>query len=418
MSKRVVIQVLLVLASLAAGAGVLLALKATKPEAERAEREATALLVETVRVERKRHEVSLRAQGTVIPARRVLIQPEISGSVTWKNPDLVPGGRIQKGKPLVRIDPRDYELAVKARKAEVSRAELELRMERSRREVAQREWEKFGGDSADTDGGTLALRDPQLRTAQVGVRSAESALEQAQLNLSKSTIRAPFNAMVMEENVDTGQLVGPQANVAVLVGTDQYWVQVSVPVEALASIRARGTGGADTGSAAKVWQQVGADRVERPGEVVRVLPDLDPGGSMARLIVAIDDPLGLDGDEGDAALPLLLNSYVNVEIEAPPIEGVIEVPRAALREGNQVYVMDDGDRLRIRTVSIAWRRPDAVLVREGLRDGERLITSRVPAPVDGMLLRRLEGEEGAQAVAEAADAEAEAEAPPRSREKL
>jgi RND family efflux transporter MFP subunit len=413
--SRVVLQVVLAVVVLGAGAAVLQLLRSTKPEAQRAERATTALLVETVTVHRKRHDVSLRAQGTVVPARRVVIQPEINGRVVWQNPELAPGGYIEQGKPLLRIDARDYELMVKARKAEVSRAELELRMEQGRREVAQREWQKFGGAEAGADGGTLALRDPQVRTAQVGVQSAESALDQARLSLEKTTLRAPFNALVMEESVETGQLVGPQTPAAVLVGTDHFWVQVSVPVESLGSIRAPGRGSAQ-GSPVTVWQQVGTERIERPGEVIRVLPDLDPGGSMARLLVSIEDPLGKRG-EGDPGLPVLLNSFVNVDIEAPALDDVIEVPRAALREGNKVYVMDGSDRLRIRPVSIAWRKQDAVLVREGLEDGERLITSRVPAPVDGMELRTVEAPEAStRAVAEAADAETHVQA--RAREKL
>lgn len=419
MSKgRTMLQLLLVVAVLAAGVGTLALLRATKPEAQRADQDVTPLLVETLRVERKRHEASVRAQGTVVPARRVSIQPEVSGRVRWQNPELVPGGRISEGQPLIRIDPREYELAVKARQADVSRARLELRMEKGQREVAQREWQKFGGDQADAaDGGTLALREPQVRTAQVAVQSAESALEQARLNLARTTIRAPFNALVMEENVETGQLVGPQTNVAVLVGTDRFWVQVSVPVEALASIRVPGRGGAEQGSSARVWQAADGAPIERLGEVIRVLPDLDPGGAMARLLVAIDDPVGQRAD-GDPELPMLLNSFVNVEVEAPPLDDVIEVPRAALREGDRVYVMDGDDQLRIRTVQIAWRRPDAVLVRDGLEDGERLITSRVPAPVEGMRLRTVADAEAAPvpAVAEADDGGEGP--PPRDREKL
>jgi RND family efflux transporter MFP subunit len=415
-NRRTMAQLLLVAAALAVGVGALMLFRATKPEAQRAEREATALLVEVVKVERKRHAVTLRAQGTVVPARRVVIQPEVAGRVRWQNPDLVPGGHISEGQPLLRIDPREYELAVRARKADVSRAQLELRMEEGQGEVARREWEKFGGGKdGEPDEDILALREPQRRTAQVAVQSAESALEQAQLNLERTTIRAPFNAMVMEENVETGQLVGPQTNAAVLVGTDQLWVQVSVPVEALAFVRVPRKDG-EHGSSARVWQQMSGEQIERPGEVVRILPDLDPGGSMARLLVAIDDPLGKQR-EGDPGLPVLLNSFVQVEIEAPPIDDVIEVPRAALREGSQVYVMDDDDRLRIRPVSIAWRRADAVLVREGLSDGERLITSRVPAPVEGMRLRAAEPTaQQAPPVAEADDGGEGAK--PRTREKL
>ncbi|NNE19254.1 MAG: HlyD family efflux transporter periplasmic adaptor subunit, partial [Myxococcales bacterium] len=210
----------------------------------------------------------------------------------------------------------------------------------------------------------------------------QSALKKAQLDLTRTTLRAPFNAMVVTESVDAGQLVSPQGTVARLVGTDEYHVQVSVPVASLRTVRAR-TDDAP-GSETKIIQYVGQETIERRGEVIRQLPDLDPGGAMARILVRIENPLGNPGD-----LPLLLGSFVDVEVGAQPIEDAIRVPRVALRNGRSVYVMNDDDQLEIRDVQIAWTEPDAVLVTRGLESNERVVTSRIPTPVPNMLLRTL-----------------------------
>jgi HlyD family secretion protein len=186
--------------------------------------------------------------------------------------------------------------------------------------------------------------------------------------------------MVVSENVDTGQLLSPQTAVARLVGTDEYHVQVSVPVASLRSARAR-TADAP-GSEVKIFQRVGQETIERPGEVIRQLPDLDPGGAMARVLVNIENPLGKRGD-----LPLLLGSFVDVSIGAQPIADAIRLPRVALRNGRNVYVMNDQDMLEIRDVQIAWTEPDAVLVTGGLGPNERIVTSRIATPVPNMLLR-------------------------------
>ncbi|MFW6197739.1 MAG: efflux RND transporter periplasmic adaptor subunit, partial [Myxococcota bacterium] len=313
----------------------------------------------------------------------------------------------RKGERIIRIDARDYALALEARRADVSRARLELKLERSRQEVAKREWDKFGTpEEQQTDGGTLALRDPQVKTAAVAVDSARSAYDQAKLNLEKTLLKAPFNALVMQENVDEGQLVGPQTQVATLVGTDRFWVQVSAPVEALPHIRTPDRESGEGGSEARIWQDVGGQRVERTGRVLKILPDLDQGGAMARILVGIDDPLGLEESEDESEQPLLLNSYVNVEIDAPPLEDVIEIPRTALRDGRHVYVMDEAGKLRIREVQLAWRRPDSVLVRSGLEDGEQLVVSRIPAPVEGMDLRTANDDDGRVRPVAEADADA------------
>ena len=358
-------------------------LVATKEEPPRAEKPLEGTLVEVIQIDTKRHEVDLYAKGTVVPAMEVVLQAELGGRVIWQSPELVAGGRFKAGQPILRIDPRDSELAVESYRSQVNRAKLDLTMEARRGEVAKREWNAFGEMDVTDEQRALAQREPQLESTRLAMKAAQSALKKAQLDLSRTTIRAPFNAMVVTESVDPGQLISPQTAVARLVGTDEYHVQVSVPVSALRSARVRTDD--DPGSDAQIVQRVGQETIERRGEVIRQFPDLDPGGAMARLLVNIDNPLGERGD-----LPLLLGSFVDVSIGAQPIDDAIRLPRVALRNGRNVYVMNEQDLLEIREVQIAWTEPDAVLVTGGLETNDRVITSRIPTPVPNMLLRTAE----------------------------
>jgi hypothetical protein len=160
---------------------------------------------------------------------------------------------------------------------------------------------------------------------------------------------------------------------------------VSVPVASLRTIRVRS--GDEPGSAATIVQRVGQGSIERRGEVIRQLPDLDPGGAMARVLVRIENPLGNDGE-----LPLLLGSFVDVAIKAQPIDEAIRVPRAALHNGREVFVMNEQNLLEIRNVEIAWGEPDAVLITGGLAPNERVVVSRIATPIPNMLLRTAEAE--------------------------
>jgi RND family efflux transporter MFP subunit len=272
---------------------------------------------------------------------------------------------------------------VESYRSQVNRAKLDLSIEARRGAVAKREWDSFGEMDVTDEQRALAQREPQLEATRLALKAAQSALKKAQLDLTRTTIRAPFNAMVVTESVDPGQLISPQTAVARLVGTDEYHVQVSVPVSSLRSARVRTPD--EPGSDAKIVQRVGQETIERAGEVIRQFPDLDPGGAMARLLVNIDNPLGQRGD-----LPLLLGSFVDVSIGAQPIDDAIRLPRVALRNGRNVYVMNDQDLLEIREVQIAWTEPDAVLVTGGLETNDRVITSRIPTPVPNMLLRTAE----------------------------
>jgi RND family efflux transporter MFP subunit len=369
------------LAAVAIAAGFYL----TKEEPPRAEKPLEGTLVDVIRVSASRHEVDLHAKGTVVPAKEIVLQPELGGRVVWQSPELVAGGRFKVGQPILRIDPRDYKLAVESFRSEVNRAKLETRIEKRRGEVAKREWDSFGEMDVTEEQRALAQREPQLETAKLALKAAQSALKKAQLDLTRTTLRAPFNAMVVSEDVDTGQLINPQTPVARLVGTDEYHVQVSVPVASLRTVRPRSTD--SPGSETTIVQRVGQETIERRGEVIRQLPDLDPGGAMARILVRIENPLGKPGD-----LPLLLGSFVDVAIGAAPIEDAIRLPRVALRNGGSVYVMNDRNVLEIREVQIAWAEPDAVIVTGGLQSNERIVTSRIPTPVPNMPLRTLEPE--------------------------
>jgi RND family efflux transporter MFP subunit len=371
-----------------AAVAVAFILISTKEEPPRAEKPLEGTLVEVIQINTSRHEVDLHAKGTVVPAKEIMLQAELGGRVIWQSPELVAGGRFKTDQPMVRIDSRDYQLAVESYRSQVNRAKLDLSIEARRGEVAKREWNAFGEMDVSDEQRALAQREPQLEANRLALKAAQSALKKAQLDLSRTTLRAPFNAMVVSENVDTGQLLSPQTAVARLVGTDEYHVQVSVPVASLRSARVR-TADAP-GSEVKIFQRVGQEAIERPGEVIRQLPDLDPGGAMARVLVNIENPLGKRGD-----LPLLLGSFVDVSIGAQPIADAIRLPRVALRNGRNVYVMNDQDMLEIRDVQIAWTEPDAVLVTGGLGPNERIVTSRIATPVPNMLLRTAKPAPGA-----------------------
>jgi RND family efflux transporter MFP subunit len=365
---------------LVAASAMAFILVATKAEPPRAAKPLEGTLVEVIQINTSRHDVNLHAKGTVVPAMEIVLQPELGGRVIWQSKELVAGGSFKAGQPILRIDPRDYQLAVESFRSQVNRAKLDLSIEARRGEVAKREWNAFGEMDVSDEQRALAQREPQLEASRLALKAAQSSLKKAQLDLTRTTLRAPFNAMVVTESVDPGQLISPQTAVARLVGTDEYHVQVSVPVSALRSARVRSAD--EPGSEAKILQRVGQETIERPGEVIRQLPDLDPGGAMARLLLNIENPLGQPGD-----LPLLLGSFVDVAIGAQPIDDAIRLPRVALRNGRNVYVMNDRNLLEIREVDIVWTEPDAVLVTGGVEANERVVTSRIPTPIPNMLLR-------------------------------
>jgi multidrug efflux pump subunit AcrA (membrane-fusion protein) len=402
---RVVLP-LVVLGAGAVGAGVLIS-RRSAPVKEPPDTRGVLVEVEPVRASRER--LRVQAFGTVVPARRVVLEPEVSGKVVWRAPELVPGGRFRRGAALVRIDASDYALALRQRRAGVEQAEQELLVEKSRKAIARREWDIIGEEqNATQEGKAVALREPQLKSAEAALNAAESAASQAALAASRTAIVAPFNGFVIGTAVDVGQLVAPGMQLAELIGSDEFWIQVSIPMDALAALAVPGVNAeSEAGAEVTIRQELGEKKLVRHGRVVRLLGDLDPVGRMARLLVSLADPLTIPRQEasregeqnGATALPLLLGAYVEVEIQGREVVDVVELPRRALREGNQALIYGKGDRLEVREVDVVWRREHSVLLTGGVRDGEEVIVSRISNAVDGLKLRKAPREKPAQPAA-------------------
>jgi hypothetical protein len=168
---------------------------------------------------------------------------------------------------------------------------------------------------------------------------------------------------------------------ATLVGTDTIWINTSVPIDRLGAIDA-------PGARAIVRQDVGTGFVERQGRVVRLLGDLDPVARMARVLVEVEDPFDRNKEDAPPGRPpLLVGAYVEVIIEGNGNRELIAVPRRAVHDGSKVYVVSNDGTLDIRPVDIAWRTLETVLVEGGLDAGDKIITSAIAAPIEGMKLR-------------------------------
>ncbi len=401
MSDRSFFKFVIPILILAAGVGVARVLFLSKKSPPKKPPEALVTSVEFVEVAAGAPAARVEATGTVEGDRQVSLSALVSGEVVSTSDDLVPGGRFRQGQTILRVDPRDYELAVSQESSRVQQAQLEVTLERQRGETAEREWALLGG-GRDASEAPLALRGPQLQTAERALEAARSGLQRAELNLERATLRAPFNAMVLMESAERGQVLSPGAPVVTLVGTDRFRVKVSVPVEQLAHVAIPGING-DDGSVARVVQDLGGGEIiEREGRISRLAGQLDPQTRTAELYITIDDPLAGDG------LPLLPGAFVRVDIEGLPVDGAIAVPRDALVDGGTLWLVGDGDVLVRREVRVGWQDGASVLVTEGLDSGERVVVTPLSLPVEGAPVRpRLEGTEPAPEPPTAAKAAAD-----------
>lgn len=393
-----VLRAFLFVAILAGSGAVAYHWMTNQPKTQRVPPKREAALVEVLQVTHGLEPVVVDVWGTVVPAQTIQLAARVSGQVVEVSPELVPGGRFRAGDVVLQIERRDYELAVEESRAALARADAALKLELGQQSVAQREFELLGevATGQETD---LVLRQPQLKSAEAALAAARAALEQAELDLARTTVTAPFNAVVQQRNVDLGSHITPGMSLATLAGTDQYWVEVSLGVDDLRWIDVPGPENGE-GSGARVYHEAawGPD-VFREGRVVRLLTSVEPGGRMARLHVAVADPLDLTAAP-DAAHPLLLESFVRVQIKGRELPQVVRVPRTAVRDGANVWVMNSENVLEVRPIEVAWSGEEDVFVSQGLADGERLVVSDLATAVPGLPLRT--ADKGAPEAASAA----------------
>ncbi|MBU1429739.1 efflux RND transporter periplasmic adaptor subunit [Myxococcota bacterium] len=370
------LKVILPLLLLAAGAGGAQILMKMKPKAKLKPPQIEGALVTVAQLEATTRPIVVRAHGVVIAARRLEVQPEISGRINRLSEHLVPGGRVSADEVLVEIERRDYDLAASQAKAQVAQSELNLEVERGRAAIAKREWAMLGAKAqGDAAARARALREPQASNALAALEGAKAALAKARLNAKRTRVTAPFNALVLSESAEIGQIATPGRAFAQLVGTDAFWVQASLPTSELPFIQLNG-------GEARVEAKRGAQVITRRGRVLRLLGELEPQSRMAQIIIEVEDPLGLKSDEP----PLLLNDFVEVELRHQTRHAVA-LPRAALREGDRAWVMSPQDTLVLKDLKIARRERDVVLVEAGIEPSERVILSRLGTALPGMKLR-------------------------------
>ena len=368
---------------------------------KREERPYLGPLVKGVEAPTRQVQILVEGQGTVQPSVQIDLVPQVSGAVVWKAPQLERGGFFAAGDLLVKIDPRDYELALERTRAEVAQAQFQYELAREEAEVARREWELL---DAAGEPSQLVLRQPQLRAAEAVYKAAQARLDEAQLRLERSKLYAPFDGRVRQTTLDAGQFVNAGQAVARIYSIEKAEIVVPVPDEDLAWFDVP-MGHVEVGGAADV-QGAGAERpgsvagaeaivkgwyagrqYEWRGRVVRTEGEIDPQSRMVRLVVEVDDPYGGIQSEREA---LKVGMFVDVHIVGRQVEGVRVLPRLALRAGNTVWTAGRAGVLKVRPAKVVRAMDEDVVLRFDMAADESVVLSQLSGVTDGMKVRLAE----------------------------
>jgi RND family efflux transporter MFP subunit len=377
LNKKVIYPALVLLA----GAGIAMLLIMTKPQPQADDYVRPPLTVRTVTVSSQTEHLIVRSQGTVQPRTESQLIPEVSGRVNWMSPQLVTGGRFSEGDPLLRIDNADYRSALARGKASLKRTAVE-------KEHAGDELNRLQQLSQQnlTSQSQIDEARRRFQVAEANLSEAQIDVQQAQRDLSRTEITAPYSGRVRSEHVDLGQFVS-RGNIIATVYADDY-VEVRLPIAssqlAYLDISRSGNLASEPHSPVTLTAKLASVQWIWTGELVRAEAEFD---ARSRMIYGIAK---IRNEFDEEQVPLTVGLYVEAEIQGRLVENVIRLPRSAMREQDQVLVVDKDSRLRFRQVTLLRIEHDEVLISKGLVDGEVVCVSSLQTVVDGMRVQAVE----------------------------
>ena len=355
------------------------------PRLEESSPEIIPVAVRVIEVQEQTVQLSVETQGKVQAAQTANVSSAVAGPIEWISSAMEAGGRVNQGDVLLRLEASDFV-------TNLAKAEAALQQAQAESSHTANELERLRGLAEQRLVSDSQLQDAIRMAAVSSARLADmqSTFTQAELDLARTEISAPFNAIVESRDVELGQYVSRAQSVGVLLGADIVEVRVPLAIRQVGflDIPLGGRGELVGGAAPDVDISgfFGGAEHKWKGKLVRTEATIDPNSNTVQAIVRVVQPRGesAEGNDGYETMPLPVGLYVKAEITGRAVDDVIALPRSVVRNNNQVLVVDAENKMFYRDVEIFRLEERRVLISSGILPGERICTSPIQAVVDGM----------------------------------
>ncbi len=393
----------------------------TAPSPQRKPSKPVVPIVDVLEVKSSDYQVVVTSTGTIKPHIQSDLVSEAAGSVVYVSPHFTNGGFIEQGEVLVRLDQAEYRYAVANTRAALSgvKARLleldttadnlkkSLAIEAQQLALAEREFtrhsklRKHGTVSqsardqserefllrkSSSQGlkNSLGLIPAQRQILQAELQLKQAQLASAQLDLDRTQIKAPYTGRVLEQRVDLGQSVSKGSVLAAIYAVD--YVEVRLPIndrEASFLTLPEGQKGESQLEVILSVSIAGSDYQWR-GRIMRTEGMIDVRTRQLFLIAQVDHPYT---HASDGNPPLMVGQFVEAKIPGRLLQDVIVLPRKVIRAADEVLVITPDNRIERRNLEVAWRDQASVVVRAGLRAGDRVSLTQLPYAPQGSRVR-------------------------------
>ena len=368
------------------GIGILgfFSLRAIKPELQTAVEEPPAYLVAVKTAQKQLVRFEMTSQGTVQPKTSTSLVSEVAGRVAEISPKFVSGGFFNADEILVRIDPRNYETTLKRAELALARARVRVETESALSGYAQEDWEKFvAGNESDNDPSDLTLRRPQLAEVLAEYGAAEAELKQAQDDLDRTIVSALYQGLVLETNVDVGQYVGVGTSLARTVSVDYAEVRLPISLNDLEFLTLPERPGSSP-VPVQLHATLGGIESYWEAKIVRTEGVVDTQSRVIHAVAEVSDPYDFAGNGREL---LRFGTFVHATIQGNDAGELFVIPRHAVYQGTQVWIVNADDTIAPRDVVVIRFDDDYAYIKSGLKNGDKYCVTPIDRPLLGMKVK-------------------------------
>ena len=326
----------------------------------------------------KDFQVKIISSGTTTPLTQTILNAEVGGEVIYRSKKFSEGSSVIEGEILAKIDDTDLQLQYKNALLQLANAEVQYSLQLAEAEVAKEAWEKMG-DGIASD---LMLKKPQLKQAEALLEVAKAQVSSAEKKLNKTEIVAPYAGRIQNVNIDLGTTIIPGQPVGAMYTSSEIEITLAIKDNDLQflSIPMDGRKLDSSEQALVEIESFYKGKIQSwQGKLERVDGVIDPITRMINLIAVFENDFI---ETNQSNLPIGL--FVEAKIDGIKVNDVFQIPVTAISENNIVYIVDSNNELELRELSILKKYSDFVIVKEGIRAGERIVTSKLSTASNGI----------------------------------
>lgn len=326
------------------------------------------------------YQIKIKSTGTTTPITQTVLTSEVGGEVIYRSKKFSEGSSVISGEILAKIDDTDLQLQYKNALLQLASAEVQFAVQQAEAEIAQEAWEQVGKGTAKD----LTAKKPQLKQAKAALEVAKAQVQSAEKKLNKTEITAPYTGRIQNINIDLGSTIIPGQPVGSMYTSNEIEVTLSVKDSDLQFLDIPMDGrklNPDQKSIVIIKSVYRGEMQEWAGNLERVDGVIDPMTRMIKLIANFKNNFI---EETKPILPIGL--FVEAEINGKQLEDIFMIPNTALTPNDELLVLNQDDALEIRKVKVITKMKNYILVKEGMKAGERVVVSKLSIATNGMLV--------------------------------